>query len=116
LWYVHRDFLPAPEEGGRGQIPGQEILPDHVYDILIVKVFTGEYVEISITGLVAEVTCNVGSLDELDQRISGLVIGTEMLYRRFAVRDHVDTLDEVLGEGDDIVRTGDHEAVARPEI
>lgn len=80
------------------------------------EVLAREYVEISITGLVAEVACNVGSLDELDQRIPGLVIGTEMFYRRFAVRDHVDTLDEVLGEGDDIVRTGDHEAVARPEI
>tara|TARA_R110000868_G_scaffold226314_1_gene478879 strand:- start:3629 stop:3874 length:246 start_codon:yes stop_codon:yes gene_type:complete len=81
-----------------------------------VEVLAREYIEISITGLITEVSCNVGCLDELDQRISGLVIGAEMLYRRFAVRDHVDTLDEIFGESDDVVRTGYEETITGPEI
>lgn len=113
---VHRDFLAAPEYCGRGQIPGNEILPYHVYDILVVEVLAREYVEVGIPGLVAEVTSNVGSLDELDECIPGLVIGAEMLYRRLSVRDHVDTLDEIFGEGDDVVRTGYEKSITGPEI
>jgi hypothetical protein len=37
------------------------------------KVFARKNVEISVTRLVAEVTCNVTCLDQLDERITGLV-------------------------------------------
>jgi len=59
------------------------------------EVFATEDVKVSVPGLITEVACDVGRLNQLDQRVPGLVPFTEMLDTRFPIGFHIDSFDEL---------------------
>ncbi len=97
-------------------MPGLKILPDYILDVLRVECLAREHVDICVTRLVTEVSRDVRGFYELYERITGLVTGAEMLYCRLSIRNHVNSIDEGLGESDNVVRAGDHHSVTRQEV
>ena len=70
--------------------------------------FTGEYIDIGITGLIAKMPGDIGCFDQLDQRVSGLIALTEMNDLWWAIRFHVNFFYQVYGEVVDGWLTGDN--------
>ena len=75
-----------------------EMILDNVFYYLRIELFTTEYVKVSITGLIAKVTCDVGRFNELDKSVACLVSFSEKLNHRLTVGDHVNLFHNVFSK------------------
>jgi len=62
---------------------------------LRIEIFTTEYIQIGIPGLVAKVPSDVACLDQLDQGKACLVAFSEVLDHRLPIRHHINSLHKV---------------------
>ena len=66
-----------------------------------VKPLAREYVQINVVLIFGEVTCYIGSLNQLHQRIATFLLFTEHYNTGLSEGHHVNVFDEAFGEGCD---------------
>ena len=72
-----------------------------------VKVLTGEDVQIDIVRLLYEMRADIGSLNQLDQRVALLVSSSKHDNLGLAISNHVNLLHQILAEMVDGLRAAD---------
>jgi hypothetical protein len=97
--------LPADESAVH--VLGLEEPLDHRLYVVVVIRLAAENVQVHIVRLLAEMGADIGSLDELDQRVTGLVGRSKVLDAGRTVRNHVNLVDECGRKEGDIILVSD---------
>jgi hypothetical protein len=86
---------------------GLEEALDHCLHVVVVIRLATKNVQVHIVRLLAEMGADIGSLDELDQRVTGLVGRSKVLDAGRAIRNHVDLVHKRRRKEGDIILVSD---------